>query len=309
MNAVNPGGGGAVSILVRSPRRALGLAGVVFLTLAVTIGTTASGRAQPQTVADLVRVADDVYMFRMTGYNAMFIVTDQGVIATDPIGPARAPLYKAAIAAVTDQPVRYVIYGHDHADHSSGGSVFAETAEFVSHWLAVPRVAARGDPTMPVPTIIFEDHMSLELGGKIVELYYVGLNHSDNNILVVYPAQRVAFGVDFIEHERVFSRSLGGWLNDWLDGFRWIEENLEFDVLVSGHGELGSKDTFRQQREYMQDLMEAVRAARAAGHPDNSDAMVSFVRDRLMPRYGRWTDFESRISGNVGGVVRYWESN
>src|SRR5690242_10223150 len=72
----------------------------------------------PQTMsAALTRVADDVYVFRDNTYEALFIVTDEGVIATDPIGllNAEAPaLYKAAIASVTAQPVRYVIYGHDH---------------------------------------------------------------------------------------------------------------------------------------------------------------------------------------------------
>jgi glyoxylase-like metal-dependent hydrolase (beta-lactamase superfamily II) len=279
----------------------------------------ATAYAQPQTVADLVRVADDVYMFRMTGYNAMFIVTDEGVIATDPIGPTRAPLYKAAIAAVTDQPVRYVIYGHDHADHGSGGNVFADTAEFVSHWLAVPKIVARGDPSMPIPSITFDDFMTLTLGGKTVELHYVGLNHSDNNILVVYPAQRVAFGADFIEHEAVFASGVirpqgqvvNGfrWLDDWIRGYRWIEENLDFDILIAGHGELGSKATFREAREYFEDLIAAVREARAAGLPDNSDAMISFVRERLAQRFGDWTNFDRRTASNVEGTILYLDGN
>jgi glyoxylase-like metal-dependent hydrolase (beta-lactamase superfamily II) len=264
------------------------------------------GTAGAQEAPQLVRVADDVYMFRMTGYNSMFIVTDEGVIAMDPIGPSRAAAFKDAIASVTSQPVRYVIYGHDHADHSSGGGVFADTAEFVSHWLAVPKVAARGDANFPVPTITFDDQMSLSLGGKTVELYYVGLNHSDNNIVLVYPARRVAFAVDFIEHESLYSRSLGGWLNEWIEGFRWVEQNLDFDVLVSGHGELGSKDTFREQREYLEDLMAAVTAARASGLADNSEEMVASVRERLASRYGGWTNFENRIAGNVNGVLQYW---
>jgi glyoxylase-like metal-dependent hydrolase (beta-lactamase superfamily II) len=285
------------------------LAGLAILVSVGAINTRAQSQSFPQTVADLTRVADDVYMFRMTSYNAMFIVTDEGVIATDPIGPDRATFYKAAIASVTNQPVRYVIYGHDHADHISGGAVFADTAQFVSHYLGVPKIVGRGDPATPVPTITFEDHMTLELGGKSVDLYYVGLNHSDNNLLLVYPAARVAFGADFIEHERVFSRGFSSWIDDWIAGYRWIEQNLDFDILVAGHGELGSKDTFRQQREYIQDVMASVREARAAGLEDNSDAMVTFVRGQLAPRYGRWADFESRIAANVDGIVRYLDTN
>src|SRR6476620_10621408 len=109
-------------------------------------------------LSELTRLADDVYLFRYETYQALFIVTDDGVIATDPISlrnAAIAPLYKAAIATVSDQPVRYVVYGHDHNDHITGGDVFADTAQFVSQRLAAPRIAARGDPRAPVPTILF----------------------------------------------------------------------------------------------------------------------------------------------------------
>ena len=313
-----------------SRRQAMGLKilrlGVVaiLLSLALTSSVTRPAAvptaiaANAQIEPTLVQVADDVYMFQMTGYNAMFIVTDEGVIATDPIGPDRAPAYRDAIASVTSQPVRYVIYGHDHADHASGGSVFADTAEFVSHWLAVPKIVARGDPTFPIPTITFDDFMTLTLGGKTVELYYPGLNHSDNNILVLYPAQRVAFGADFIEHDSIFASGLfqaGGqtvngfrWLDEWLEGFRWIEDNLDFDVLVAGHGPLGSKDTFREAREYFETLIATVTAARAAGLADNSDAMIGWVTEQLGPRYGAWSNFDRRLANNIAGVIAYLDA-
>src|SRR5688572_20634465 len=76
--------------------------------------------------ADLQQFADDTYAFVNSGYISLFIVTDEGVIATDPSsqqGPERTEAYKAAIASVTDQPVRYLVYSHDHADHAIGGEV------------------------------------------------------------------------------------------------------------------------------------------------------------------------------------------
>src|SRR3954451_750329 len=174
----------------------LTLIAIACATLTGSVGAQQAPPA-PQTMsAALTRVADDVYVFRDNTYEAMFIVTDEGVIATDPIGllNAEAPaLYKAAIASVTAQPVRYVIYGHDHADHITGGEVFADTAQFVSQQLAAPRIAARADPRSPVPTITFDDHLTLTLGGKTVDLYYPGRAHSDNDLILVYPARRVAF--------------------------------------------------------------------------------------------------------------------
>ena len=106
------------SLLLAAPRRAL------------------AQEATPGALsAELQQFADDTYAFVNSGYISLFIVTDEGVIATDPGsqgGPERAEAYKAAIASVTDQPVRYLIYSHDHADHATGGEVFADTATFIS---------------------------------------------------------------------------------------------------------------------------------------------------------------------------------
>ena len=263
-----------------------------------------------QSVAELTRVADDVYMFRSIGHNTMFIVTDAGVIAMDPISqsnPRADQLYRAAIASVTDQPVRYVIYSHEHADHIEGGAIFADTAQFVSHSRAAPAIAARNDSRTPVPTILFDDHMTLELGGKTVELYYTGRNHTDNSIVLLYPARRLLFAVDFIPVSGMPFRTLSGdFPDEWIESLRWIEGNLDFDVLVPGHGRLGTRDTPRQVREYLEDLIASVRAARTRGLADNSPEMIDAVRADLAPKYSSWGNWEPYLPENIQGVLRSW---
>src|SRR5262245_61783437 len=64
---------------------------------------------------------DNDYIFRYGGHQSMFIVTPQGVIATDPISQRRpAKPYIDAIQAVTQAPIKYVIYSHSHFDHIAG---------------------------------------------------------------------------------------------------------------------------------------------------------------------------------------------
>ena len=53
------------------------------------------------------------------------------------------------------------------------------------------------------------------------------------------------------------------------------------------------------------DLVTAVADARAAGHADNSEAMVAAVRTALAPQYGTWTNFQNGLAGNVEGAVRW----
>ena len=261
--------------------------------------------------ADVQQFAEDTYAFVNGGYISLFIVTDDGVIATDPSsqgGPERAEAYREAITSITDQPVRYLIYSHDHADHATGGDVFADTATFISHRIAVEKLAALNDPSTPVPEIAFNDELSIELGGKTIELYYTGRNHSDNSIVLLYPERRLLFAVDFIWVNALPYQNLpDAYPEEWVESLRWIEDNLDFDTLVPGHPPLpGTKENVTGMREYLEDLMAAVRAAQDQGLPENSPEMIEAVRTELEPAYGTWAMFAEWLPLNIEGLLRIW---
>jgi glyoxylase-like metal-dependent hydrolase (beta-lactamase superfamily II) len=261
--------------------------------------------------SDLQQFAEDAYAFVNSGYISLFIVTDEGVIATDPSsqsGPERAEAYKAAIASVTDQPVRYLIYSHDHADHATGGAVFTDTATFISHRNAVEKLAALNDPRTPVPEIAFNDELMIEFGGKTIELYYTGRNHSDNSIVLLYPERRLLFAVDFIPVNTLAFQNLpDAYPEEWIESLRWIDENLNFDTLVPGHPPLpGTQANVSAMRQYLEDLIASVRAAQEQGLADNSPEMVEAVRAELEPAYGSWGMFAEWLPLNIEGLLRIW---
>jgi len=264
-----------------------------------------------QPFADLLRIADDVYVWRYQGYSTMFIVTDDGVIAADPIGmtnPREPELYKAVIRSVTDQPVKYLIYSHGNEDHAWGGDAFADTATLIGTPEAARKLTALGSPRHPVPTTMVDPYLRLELGGVALDLYWAGHTQGDDHLIIHYPARGVLFAVDFIPVRSLPFRDLGGAtdIDAWMDSLTWIE-GLEWDILVPGHGfVLGDKGTVREVRQYLGDLQTAIRAARTQGLADNSEGMVASVREALAPSYGSWGQFNNWLDLNVSGVVRVW---
>ena len=69
--------------------------------------------APPLFATTKVEGTDNVYIFRYQGHQSMFVVTSDGVIATDPIGlgrPQAVTTYIDEIKKVTSQPIKYVIY-------------------------------------------------------------------------------------------------------------------------------------------------------------------------------------------------------
>src|SRR5258708_28552144 len=99
--------------------------------LCVTTPLTATAQAQqPPTATTKVDGTDNVYIFRYMGHQSMFIVTPDGVIATDPISERRpVKPYIDAIQAVTNAPIKYVIYNHSHFDHIPGGKPLKDMVE------------------------------------------------------------------------------------------------------------------------------------------------------------------------------------
>jgi glyoxylase-like metal-dependent hydrolase (beta-lactamase superfamily II) len=299
------------SRLSRRTVQKLALALPPSMLLATPLRTLAQDATPGALPADVQQFAEDTYAFVSGGYISLFIVTDDGVIATDPSsqgGPERAEAYREAIASITEQPVRYLIYSHDHADHATGGEVFANTATFISHRIAVEKLAALNDPSTPVPEIAFNDELSIELGGKTIELYYTGRNHSDNSIVLLYPERRLLFAVDFIWVNALPYQNLpDAYPEEWVESLRWIEENLDFDTLVPGHPPLpGTKENVTGMREYLEDLMAAVRAAQDQGLAENSPEMIEAVRTELEPTYGTWAMFAEWLPLNIEGLLRIW---
>jgi len=158
-----------------------------------------------------------------------------------------------------------------------------------------------------VPDVTFEDQLTLRLGGREFKLYYFGRNHSDSSLVLSYPARRVIFAVDFIPIDDIpFGTRNQDYVAEWIESLRKVEE-LDFDVIVPGHGNPGQKDSARLVSEYFQDLVVAVENAESRGQTRESPRMVSAVRAALYPKYGSWANFGPGLPGNIRGLYEYWD--
>ena len=249
---------------------------------------------------EITKLADDLYLFKHQFHQSIFIVTPKGVIVTDPISLDAATWLKAEITKLTSQPVRYVVYSHHHNDHITGGSVFAETARFVSHWAARRELLKEPDPLIPVPDLTFTDRMFIDLGGKHVELIYTGKNHSDNSLVLLLPQNKLLFAVDFIPVETVAYRTLrSDYPDEWIESLKQMEQ-LDFDILVPGHGKIGRKEHVRMFRGYLEDLRAAVQ------EQIQKDASLEETKKTVhLPKYEQWQRYTDWFPENVEGMYRY----
>jgi glyoxylase-like metal-dependent hydrolase (beta-lactamase superfamily II) len=282
------------------------LAGLAAVTLLVALCAPAWAQAPP---FETRKITDTVYLFRYGGHQAIFVVTPDGVIATDPIGYLRPPAvqtYIAEIRKVSPAPIKYVVYSHHHYDHIAGGQPFKDLgATFVAHKNAKTRLEELRNPDVVIPDVAVDGQHVIELGGTRLELYYVGRNHSDNSLVMLLPKDRLLFTVDFIPIDAVLFRDLpDGYLPDWFDSLDRVLA-LPWDRMIPGHpyagGRLGTKDDVRALKQYMTELSDAVRAA-----ADQGKCFDTAMKEIKLPKYEKWGSYDAYLPGNIQRFCEYW---
>jgi len=175
-----------------------------------------------------------------------------------------------AISSVTDEPITHVIYSHTHADHIGSASMYPSDAIFIAHEETAAQLSARandpnqpfpfgtflGGAPVPMPTITFDDQLTLEVGNQVLELEYRGANHKPGNIFIYAPKQKVLMLVDVVFPGWVPFKNLA--VTEDVVGFvRAHSEVLtyDFDTFVGGHWtRLGTREDVEIQQEYVRDL-------------------------------------------------------
>lgn len=252
----------------------------------------------------LTHIEDNLYSFLDdVGTRNFFLVTSEGVIATDPISVESGLELEKAIASVTDQPVRYVIYSHNHWDHVEGGKPFKDQgATFISHERCRQRFVQRPNPDVVMPDFTIAGNYTLELGGEKVELLYYGPNHSQCTLFMRLKGGKYLFVVDVVSPGAIPWGIAPD--QDFDATIRTIEEleKLDFDMIIPGHGvPITHPSALTERRLYLLALRDAVAAELDAGFDRQ---FYQKVKARLAPfAYLRGFEFQSRQ--NIDAMLYY----
>jgi len=144
-----------------------------------------------------------VYYLGWRGGDSLFLVGDDGILLVDTAVAQMGEKIKAAIARVSDKPVRLVINTHAHADHFGANELLAKGgALIVGHeklrermekgqYLAAFRQTIPPSPPAALPTVTFADTMTIHFDGETIQLIHVPRAHTDNDALVYFKRANV----------------------------------------------------------------------------------------------------------------------
>ena len=218
------------------------------------------------------------------GGNVAVIVGDDGVIVVDDMFGQMYGKLKAAIAAITSQPVRYVVNTHFHRDHTGGNEAFARDGAVVVAHENVRRVLMSGSksgltctPVPPVPESAlpkqtYQDTLTLRLGGRSAKLRHYADTHTSGDTAIRLADANIVIAGDLAFFRRypnidfLFGGSIDG-------AIRGADELLQLarsdTTIVPGQGPAGTTATLREYRAMLADVRERVARLKAAGKTED----------------------------------------
>lgn len=264
----------------------------------VLIATLLAALALPataqETTREITNVKGDVWRFQNNFHFSVFVVTDGGVVVTDPINADAAEWLEAEIESRFGKPITHLIYSHSHGDHASGGGVFADTATVIAEANAPEEIDG------VAPDVRVSEPTALEVGKKTLELVPLGPGHGQDMLAMVIRPEDVAFVVDVVSPGRLPYRDFpGADIEELIEQIKAVQA-LDFDVIAPGHSRLGDKSDADEALAYLEWLRAAVKEELEAGKSvEEVVATLDTSQWADMMAYDQWRDL------NIQGMARW----
>ncbi|HFF1864619.1 TPA: MBL fold metallo-hydrolase, partial [Escherichia coli] len=276
----------------------------------------------------LQKIGERTYYVQRYFYSTTFYVGDKGVLLFDaPEG--RGKYLLQAIRDVTPLPVTALVYSHYHVDHIGDSSFWNDEAkkEGVNLRIIASKATAEKmqfmNSRLPVATQVLskkDDQFKFEK--QTIELHrFVKAGHTDDHSVWLLKQEKVAHSPDLLNPDQL--PMMGFAVSDTLvyhdSNLRQVEM-LDWKYFIGGHGNIGSHDDFKFQRQFFNDLRDTTIKVRkeesfgkfmnktANNHADfaraQREAIIKKVTEVLRPKYGHMYGYDASMPANIEMAIR-----
>lgn len=236
------------------------------------------------------------------GGNVLVMPTEAGPIMVDSKFAHTAPSLAGDVESLMKRMPVMLINTHHHADHSGGNWAFKDSSTIIAHKNFNPRIeknlaqyagaaqnrveelkkSGAGEAAIQQATDLASkikamktEHFTakqemsgavnlISHGGVTAQLYHYGNGHTDNDLVVYFPAQNIVHMGDLLFHnvhpyiDRGAKADTKGWQNALREAMKVLNDET---IVVPGHGEVTNKAALTKQIEYFDQMREIVRTA------------------------------------------------
>jgi cyclase len=226
------------------------------------------------------KLRDNIYMLSGGFGNIVILTGPEGKVMVDSGYSSVATKVTAALAAIDNAPLKYLINTHWHFDHTDGNAPMHDAgATILSHENTLKRLSSPQDiaafqmhfdaaPPAARPTRTFTDKFTLYFDNEQIESGYIPPAHTDGDIYVHFVKGNVLHAGDvyFNGLYPFIDGSTGGNINGMIEGSARCLAIADADsVIVPGHGPAGNKGTLTKYHDMLTTVRDRVRAQKTAG--------------------------------------------
>ena len=255
---------------------------IAFLLMALTLSAPAARAQRDFSKVEIktTRVAEGVYMLEGAGGNIGVHAGSDGVLVIDDQFAPLTDKIRAAITAISDKPVRFLLNTHWHGDHTGGNENFAKAGvaivahDNVRRRMSVEQYNAIFDrrtpaaPAAALPVVTFNDSVTFHLGGEEITCFHVPNAHTDGDVIVWFRKANVVHMGDCLFNGRypVIDLAVGGSAAGMAAAADRMLKVLPADVkLIPGHGPLATPKELAAFRDMLNTAIGKVKPLVAAG--------------------------------------------
>ena len=267
----------------------------------------------PTWPTEMVKLSDEVYAYiqakgTMGVSNAGLIAGEKHAAIVDTLSTvSMTEAFLKEVRNVTNKSIKYLINTHCHGDHCWGNHLLPEAVS-ISHNHCRKEMIQRGQPDpkkwavldpekdftgacYTLTDVTFDHALTIHLDSREIHLLYYGYAHSEGDILVYLPEERIAFCGDFLF---LYSTPAGqrAFFAGWIEALNKIAE-LDVRIYVPGHGPPCDREGLIKCREYLMLIYNESRRTYEAGVPPREAAI-----GMPLGEFKQWAEPE-RILGNV----------
>ena len=204
---------------------------------------------------ETIKLSDHVYMLAGAGGNIGVSVGDDGAIVIDDQFAPLTPKIVAAIKALSDKSIQFLVNTHHHGDHTGGNANMSkEGAKIIAHDNVRKRLAEmpKRDGSMnskeALPIITFNDKMSLYINDEQVAIFRVEHAHTDGDALLYFTESNVLHTGDvyFNGMYPYIDLNSSGSVNGYIDAVKQTLKLINDDTkIIPGHGSVSNKAEYK----------------------------------------------------------------
>jgi glyoxylase-like metal-dependent hydrolase (beta-lactamase superfamily II) len=217
---------------------------------------------------EIAKYREGIYLIRSgASGNITAFTSDNGVLVVDSKFANEYTQIQELLKTVTDQPIRYVINTHFHGDHVGGNAnMEAGGAEIIAHDNA--RVRLSQSQQTGIPVISFADRMTVRFGGKTFQLYHFGRGHTDTDLVIYIPEEKIVMPGDLFASwgpsVRLIDYNGGGSLVQWPATLEKAMA-LDFDAVIPGHAGVTDRAHMQAYIDENRRMLDMIRMLKEAG--------------------------------------------